>query len=451
MRKYLIYIVLVLVGCGGNGDDGFTVQRSQPAQVQHVPEITDLALSPNTANYMEGAGSIVVTAEITFMDAGSDLRALLVRMPDNSVIEFAVSMSTETGTFSEDLTMSTQSVGTVALEFWLSDQAGYQSDSFTAEFIVTADVQGSDWTDRLSGLPYALNDVIWDGDAFIAVGSGGAVLTSADGITWVAIESDTGADLSAVAFYGSDIYAVGDEIILQSTDHGASWTVKDRPREAVLEAVAINSSQVVVGGYRRSWGTAITLISEDRGDTWQAVDSWPNENLHMNDLVYRDGLFVASTPSYEGLEAWVTVSSDGKLWSEIAVSDAQELAVPHTIIHDGSQFILAGLDGTVFTSPDGFNWTRLQTPVRQVFYTSAAWSGSKLVLAGAPMCGGLWICYEPFDVPLGLSSTDGGLTWELFNIDGEYESSGLAWGNGRFVSVGQSTPTSDEGAIYTSD
>ena len=62
-------------------------------------------------------------------------------------------------------------------------------------------------------------------------------------------------------------------------------------------------------------------------------------------------------------------------------------------------------------------------------------------------------CDDPFDVPAGISSTDGGMTWELFDIDDNYESSGLAWGNGRFVSVGHK-PQFDfdgEGAIYTAD
>ena len=447
MRKYLIYIALLLAGCGG--DDGSMFPFFQQAQFEHVPRIISLELIASTADYMEGGGSVVVIAEINYQDEGLDIKTLSIRVPDGTTLSFAESQTAETGTFSEGFVMSTEELGAFDIEFWLVDKAGATSVHPTAEFTVIADLQSSDWTNRLSGLPHALRDVIWDGDAFIAVGDGGTVLTSADGITWVAIESGTGADLNAVAFYGSDIYAVGDEIILHSTDHGTNWTVKDRPIEAALVAVAINASQVVVGGQHIEWNTAIALISEDRGDTWRAVDSWPNEDLHMYDLVYRDGLFVAPTSS--GLAAWVTVSSDGNLWTDIAVSD--EWAVnADTIIHDGSQFILAGMDGAVFTSLDGLNWTRLQTPVRDVFYTSAAWSGSKLVLAGASLCGGLWICHQPFDVPpLGLSSTDVGITWELFNIDSNYESSGLAWGNGRFVSVGDRPEFDEEGAIYTAD
>ena len=169
----------------------------------------------------------------------------------------------------------------------------------------------------------------------------------------------------------------------------------------------------------------------------------------MNDLIYRDGLFVASTPNFQSFGAWVTVSPDGRIWSEIAVSDESAWAVPHTIIHDGSQFILAGLAGTVFTSPDGSNWTQLQTPIGGVAYTSAASSGSKLVLAGASMCG-LFFC-DPQYVYNGLSSTDGGMTWEIFDIDSDYRSLGLAWGNGRFVSVGEKPEYGGLGAIYTSD
>lgn len=453
MPKYFFIFALFLVGCTSNGDSGFADTATDPPPVAHVPKLTSLALLPDTALYMEGNGSVVATVEITFRDAGSDLQTLWVRMPDDSIIEFAASISTETGTLSEEVTISTQTAGTVALEFWLADQAGDSSVPVTTEFRVVADMQSGDWTNRLSGLPYGLNDVIWDGVVFIAVGSRGTVLTSADGIAWASIESGTDEDLSKIAFYGSDIYAVGDEIIMHSTDHGASWTVKDRPMEAILQAVAINSSQVVAGGYRRSWSTAINLISEDRGDTWQTFDSWPNEDMQMNDLVYQDGLFVASTPSPEGLDARVTVSSDGKMWNEIAVSDESEWAVPHTIFHDGSQFILAGFEGTVFTSPDGFNWTQLQTPVRDVWYTGAAWSGSKLVLAGPWSCGYLLGgCDSAFDLPpVGLSTTDGGLSWEIFNIDGDYESSGLAWGNGRFVTVGRKLPFSTEGAIYTAE
>jgi hypothetical protein len=462
MRKLLFLITLVLAACSGNGDG--TKPATEP--VQHFPEILELTLSPETAAYMEGDGNVVVTAEITFSDSGEDIKTLWVRTPDGTTSQFDERIFVETGTLTEDFTVPTNRIGAFHIEIWLEDRAGDSSAHRVAEFTVIDDGQHDIWTSRLSGLPHPLFDVVWNGSVFIAVGGRGAIFTSADGIEWVAIKIDTDANLYAVATDGPYVIAVGFEleggpgIILQSTDHGASWTVKARPAGVVLEAVAINASTVVVGGNRWGWGTGIALISEDRGETWRAVDSWPDEELPITDLVYGDGMFVAATNGLNRSgEAWVTVSADGNLWTEIAVNDEPNY-LP-AIFHGDGQFFLAGGSwsepfaeylGTVYTSMDGFNWTQLQTPVEDVFYRDVASDGTKLMVAGSATCGYLGgKCFEQFDVPVGLASTDGGVTWDIFNIDGDYESFGLAWGNGRFVSVGQSEPWPGEGAIYTTD
>ena len=123
----------------------------------------------------------------------------------------------------------------------------------------------------------------------------------------------------------------------------------------------------------------------------------------------------------------------------------------YEVPHDGQQFIAAGSDATVVASSDGYNWKELNTPVDRVDYLSAAWNGSRLVVAGGITWWYWWVGTPSFERPVGLSSADGGATWEIFNIDGYYQSNGMAWGNGRFVSVGQATPDSGEGAIYSSD
>jgi hypothetical protein len=456
MRDSLLLLTLFLTACGSSSDG----PKVAPQPFQHVPEISSLTISPDSAAFMDGDGSVIVTAEINFSDAGRDIKTLCIRMPDGITIEFDQATDLETGMLTEVFSMPTDESGTFLVEIWLEDKAGHSSAHRVVDFRVNEFV----WTSRVSGLPYVLRDVVWSGNVFIAVGERGAILTSADGISWIEKESGTDADLSAVAADGSNVVAVGFKpatgVILQSTDHGVSWSVKERPPEAVLQAVAINSSQIVVGGNRWGWGTAIAMISEDRGETWRAVDSWPAEELTITDLVYGDGMFIAATNGLNrGGEAWVVVSADGNLWNEIAVNDEQNFLT--TIFHDDGQFFLAGGSwsepfaeylGTVYTSMDGFNWTQLQTPVEDVFYQDMASNGTRLVVAGSATCGYLGgKCFEQFDVPIGLASTDGGLTWDVFNIDGDYESLGLAWGNGRFVSVGEKPRLVGDGAIYTAD
>ena len=438
MRKSLFYLALLMVACSGN--ESAAPGTEQPP-APHVPVITNVALSPDSVNHMHGDGTVAVTAEIAFRDTGLDVQTLWVRMPDGTTIEFDELSNTETGTFTENFVMSTEAVGIFTVEFWLVDKAGGASNHRTADISVG-------WINRLGGLPYVLNDVMWDGTLFIAVGNDGAVLTSADGIDWVARDSATNANLYELAAFEANIFAVGDEIILLSTDHGENWITKAVLDGVTLTAVAINTTQVVVGGNGPDLLQPTIMISEDRGDTWQAVDSPSDICFSFRDLSYADKLFVAATDCGFSLSgARVHVSADGKSWHEIIVR--QEGRGLQAIVHDGSQFVAVGGFGAVFTSFDGFNWTDLGTSVADVDHRSAAWSGSKLVLAGGVswLCN-LAACNPGSESPVGMASTDGGASWDVFNIDGRYQSNGLAFGNGRFVSVGQS---SGEGAVYTAD
>ena len=49
----------------------------------------------------------------------------------------------------------------------------------------------SGWYRRDTGIPHIMNDVIWAGTQFLAVGNGGTIMTSPDGIEWTAQKSGT--------------------------------------------------------------------------------------------------------------------------------------------------------------------------------------------------------------------------------------------------------------------
>lgn len=454
MRKYLLFFAFLLVGCDSDSERVYL-----PVPTQHAPVIVAAVLSPNTVSYMDGGGSTVVSVEITCWDSGEDVQTLWVRTPDGATQEFDAQPGEKT--FTENFVVPTDRIGNFSVEVWLVDRAGDISDSHYPGFDINWDTEGSDWTSRLSGLP-ALNDVLWDGAVFIAVGNGGTVLTSADAIDWVARESGTEANLNAIAFFGPDIFAVGEDIVMLSTDHGENWTTKYEP-SVTLIAVEVSPTQVVIGGGNNLPlgsnydGLAPTvprvMVSEDRGDTWQDADSLPSSDGAfdvLEDLTYRSGLFVAVTGS------GIHVSSDGTTWNEI-IDVAKGAVAFYAIVHDGARFIAAGSGAVLFTSFDGYNWTETQTPAEDVRYFSAAWNGSKLMLAGGF---GPHICVQgicpPFKGPHGIASTDGGVTWEVFNIDspfedGWYDSLGLASGNGRFVSVGRFWAPGGGGAIFTAD
>jgi hypothetical protein len=429
-------------------EDGYTVEiwlvdrAGQSSNVmtadfsvtKHVPEITNVNLSPDSALYMEGDGSVVVTAEIGFSDVGGDIETLWVQLPDGTITDFDLDIAEQTGSFAQDFTISTQRVGELAVEFWLVDKALEESALRVANFTFVFDSQSSDCTSRLK-VPQELYDVVWDGQAFIVVGQGGAILTSPDGVEWEAQESGVGSNLYAIAADGGDVFAVGGRYVLMSTDHGKTWSAKGESDHPGLNAVAVSASRVVATGLG-FFPFPKVVISEDRGDTWQMYDlvKWPT------DLVYQGEMFLAVTGSS------VLVSSNGEQWNETLVHEWATSGWLWFAVHDGDRFFVGGDAGTVYSSLDAINWTRLLTPIADVDYRSAAWDGSRLLLAGGVHDDWDQGIYHPF----GLSSTNAGATWETFHIEPNYRSNSMAWGNGRFVSVGETLDT-DGGAIYTTE
>lgn len=343
---------------------------------------------------------------------------------------------------------------------WLAFQAAQVEEPDPADPVIVdpaqhvpqpAVVNADGWTARLLGLPLGLNDVTWSGERFIAVGDDGLILTSQDGIDWAQQLSRTGADLQAITSDGPDNVAVGEGgTVLLSADHGENWIVSHSEDGIDLHAVVINAWQIVAGGRVRHTAAAFMMRSEDRGETWMAADSVPASGHWSTDLVYAGGLFIAATDiprSTGGTRVWVSV--DGQDWQDIVLLDDLTAGL-YSVLHDGNQFIVSGSYGTVFTSADGDFWTRSNTPLEKISYLCAVRHGSDLMLGGGITWWYWWLgepTFGPLDV--GLFSDDGGLTWSTFNIDGYFECHGMAWGNGRFVAVGDASQLLQEGAIYT--
>jgi hypothetical protein len=450
MRKSPFIFALLLVACGGDGQSPPS-GGSGVTPIAHAPEILALSLSPGTALYMEGGGQLLVSTELDFKDSGSDLQVMWVELQDGSRLEFAQAVDAATGALSEQFNIPTNKVGAFTINIWLMDKASNRSNLWSATFNVVADVQTDQWTRQAGDLPYVLNDVAWTGERFVAVGDDGHILTSTDGTDWVERQSGTDFGLEAVASLGQDVVAVGqDATVLLSKDGGETWAIKHNVELIRLAAVTMTPEQIVTGGMDQETGDAFMMRSLDGGETWRLVDSLPQSRHFITDLVSAAGRFVAATDTFAWYDdARVMVAWDGNLWNDIVLRS--EVAASYAILYDGQRFIAAGINQAVFRSPDGFNWTELDVPIDRVDYLSAAWNGSRLVIAGGISWFYWWVETPAFERPVGLSSTDGGTTWEIFNIDGYYESRGMAWGNGRFVSVGRTTPASGIGAIYTSD
>jgi hypothetical protein len=117
-----------------------------------------------------------------------------------------------------------------------------------------------------------LNDVLWDGRQFVAVGGTNAfdtnlttIVTSSDGLVWTSQDVGTGRLLTAVAYDGRQLVAVGgtldDDAVLTSSD-GVHWFDQLTSTTPPLGGVATDGIRFVAAG------ASGTLLSSDDGAHW---------------------------------------------------------------------------------------------------------------------------------------------------------------------------------------
>ena len=313
------------------------------------------------------------------------------------------------------------------------------------------------WQERLTGLPNVLNAVTVNTvqSGFIAVGNGGTIMTSDDGLTWNNQVSGTSVDLNFVTCYRSNsgmgiparCFAAGGAgtILATSTDGSGTWTTWfDGP-----DNVSLNFFY-----WRHLSGFAVgTVVTTDvpcilQGNflygPWTMVEPLAQSGLYITDLAIRaqdteDPLvrqYIAAVEAPFPEQAKVLVSNDLLTWVEVFVSD------DHGSTYSIMDSWVSGSSGKMYASDDGINWTQYQTPATQSNLVAMASRAGILMAHGFSESIGM-------GEQVGVATSDDGATWQMFVIGAAYEPRGLAYNNRRWVSVGQTLAEPGRGAIFT--
>lgn len=421
MRIVILLIVFFLSACGGGGGG------SEPTGT--APRISNLSLSPDTVYYMGGDGAAQISATVDFTDPDMDIATAYIRLADGTTQTLDLPpINTTSGTLMGELIVATTELGVFTSEVWLVDAAGHESNHLFVDLSVVIDV--TTWLNRTpAGLTTGLNDVVWNGSLFVAVGDLGKIVSSPDGITWTARTSGSTQRLNGVYWDGSRFLAVGDGATILSSADGISWTSLHTGEDgAWLKDVSYSGTRYVAVGSLYPANTAYMLTSLD-GVSWTENLTLPQNGRSLSDVAWSGQLFVASAMA-EAFpnEAAVMVSQDGLTWVEVIVSTESPTTL--CVLWDDGRFIVGGIGGRLFFSPDGMNWTQANSPSTSN-YLGLASSGSTLVAAGV--------------ISNAVATSDDGLTWQSFYIGSFHDTKGLAYGANRFVSVG----FGEGGIIYT--
>jgi hypothetical protein len=322
-----------------------------------------------------------------------------------------------------------------------ADDVAWNGQTFVAvgsSFWVHTSPDGLTWTMRSlpGGNSADLVAVAASPSTWVAVGEAGAIFSSTDAIAWTARTSGTTNNLVDVTWATDRFVAVGVDGTVVTSPNGVNWTLQAQASTDSFTAVGASPTLIVGATFPYSGSQLRLLASSDGGATWTtaAIDL-----AAFNEIVYAGGRFVA-VGFYE-----TATSIDGVVWT----SSAQVPSLIQSVVYAGNQYVAVGSDGnsvgTVLTSPDGLDWTIVQSAhsIRRLARSDA---DGRLVGAGLSH--------------IARRSSDDGATWSFAQlgptVNDNYLFLDLAWSPSAAafvahvqVAANQFAYTSTDGASWT--
>ena len=299
--------------------------------------------------------------------------------------------------------------------------------------VILASANGVNWEIVHSQSGAYLLDVTWTGDQFVAVGgqyywaktshpptpSYGIILTSPDGLEWTVCHESGLRYFTKVIYNGDQILAIGVKGLTVTSPDGFTWSehVIEEPWESGMFDVAWNGSvYAAIGGIDWGLGSMITIYHSEDGATWTEAQIDDPPIYQFDSIVWGDGRFLAYAD-------WTALSSpDGVLWTEetrnLGVGVDEVIATPDDYLAVGGGHFLKSSDGLSWTSADVF-------PQPKSLYDLVVFQG-KLLIVGPD--GAITV------------STDGGQHWDAvttweFGLDRSGDIDDLCWANGILVAI----------------
>lgn len=336
---------------------------------------------------------------------------------------------------------------------------------------ILTSTDGFTWIPRSSGIEVPLRDVAADGVRLVAVGDQGTILTAlvSDPSRWTPATSGTPHHLRAVANHKfvrrndlvSSFIAVGEAGTILTSEDGTSWTQVTPPTTASLVSVLSAGARNPASVFALAADGAL-LQSTNHGAAWSDAGlrlPEPGVALSASELA----IYAAGRDS-----RYLSTSLSGNTpWKENRYSDPPLSSGMTGVAHGNGRFVAVGPNSTG-VSADGSVWTFQYLPA---VFSKVAFGNGRFLAVGAggvaasSLDGVHWDCRYLGanllgDVTYGQDqfvavgalgraylSTDG-FTWTERATGGTTTLEAVAFGNGVYVAVGASQYTSTNGVSW---
>jgi uncharacterized repeat protein (TIGR01451 family) len=269
------------------------------------------------------------------------------------------------------------------------------------------------------------NNVIFDGTQFWAVGANGWVQKSPDGVTWTSVAPGPTYFFYDIAYGGGNQYVVvgagsgGGSSVYVTNNGGATWSQSTTGVPGFFSLY--NVAHGATAGEYVAVGSGGTIVrSTDGGVTWSPPANYSPSPYGLNSVIYAPigtGLYVA----VGGNGIILTSNDGGNTWTP---QNSGTTVVLANVAYANGLLVAVGWNGTILTSPNGVNWTQV-TPAPTTKNLTAVTYGP---------CG--WVAAGVQGTVL---SSPNGTSWTPETSNTTAALLGVAYGNNRYVVVGQGT------------
>jgi photosystem II stability/assembly factor-like uncharacterized protein len=213
---------------------------------------------------------------------------------------------------------------------------------------ISTSSDGINWTPQTSGVTTIIYDVDYSKtlEKFIAV-DGANILTSSDGINWEK-QVTTYEPRGISCFDNINIITGNNGEILTSTD-GVNWTLRTSGVNTSLYSIAYAES---LGSYIICGASGIILTSQDT-IVWNNQTSGVSASLRK--IIYSKQRNIIVVVGANGI---ILTSQDGVIWVE---QDSNTIFTLYAIAYsiDLGLFVACGLNGKIITSSIGTQWEQI--------------------------------------------------------------------------------------------
>ena len=221
---------------------------------------------------------------------------------------------------------------------------------------IATSTDGVTWTPRTSGTTQYLQEVAYGNGLWVVVGGAGTLLTSTDGVTWTSRTSGFGSTTIQDVAYGNGLWvAVGLSGTLTTSPDGITWTSRTSGfGSTTINCVAYGNGLWIAGGQSGKVSTSTD------GVTWTSSTAPLVVSIYR--LNYADGKFLC------GHASGIFMTKDGHSWQHVAMFGAVNMDT--NIVYCDGMWLFA-LGTSIYASLDIINWYAVGfADVRQLWYAN---------------------------------------------------------------------------------